>query len=261
MWARPIMLVLLASGLSLASAADLVLPSPAAFQLAFSPPELEPHAADVWHERLVQEAAAGTLGCRRHCERISRVFSRLTRAASRASGALALPWQLTVSTNPREAAWALAGGRLFFSEAFLDEFGMTDDELAFVMGHEMAHALLQHENETLTVAAALASRGVDRSVQGLYDEMAVDLGLVLKLQPALQAEEYEADWVGMQLAGAAGYKPEGALRFLADLAHKEKHADTILRTHPQTTDRYQRAYAMRSSAEALRMGFTPERVP
>jgi predicted Zn-dependent protease len=247
---------LLAVILGRAPAAELVLQSPEPARLAFSAHELDVYAQRTWRDRLAHEATAGYLGCRRHCERISAVFARLTRAASRVAGVPALRWQLAIGTNPKEAAWALAGGRMYVSEAFIDEYSMNDDELAFVIGHEMAHALLQHENEALTVAAAFVPRAVAQSVQNLYDAMGADLGLMLKLQPELQAEEFEADRAGMLLAGTAGFDPEGALQFLSALARKDDHAQAIVTTHPQSSERYARAYAVKPSAQVLREYFS-----
>lgn len=238
-----------------AAAADLVLRAPEAGSLAFEATELDAHAEAAWRSRLEQDAAAGYSGCLHACERAADIFRRLVAASSRVPAPPGLRWQLAVSTNPAEGAWALAGGRVYISEALIDRYAMDDDQLAFVLAHEMSHALLQHENEALSAAAAFVPRAVAQSAQNLYDEMNADLGLLLKLEPELQAEEFEADRDGMLLAGAAGFDPAGALRFLDALGREEPRGGAIIQSHPPAAERLQRAAAVLRSAQVLRDDF------
>ena len=247
---------LLLGGFPFCTDASSVLQSPAPSQLAFSATELDAHSEQTWRTRLSEEARAKSLGCRRYCERIARIFARLATAASRIADAPSIHWQLAIGTSAREGAWALSGGRVYVSEALIDKYELTDDELAFVLGHEMGHALLQHENEALTVAAAFVPRAVSQSVSSMYAELDFDLGLVLKLQPELQAEEFEADHAGMLLGGAAGFDPDGMLHFLEALALDSNSTSPLISTHPQAAERYQRAIAVRYSAQVLRNSST-----
>lgn len=232
--------------------AQPVLEHPAPGQVAFRPADLDAHADRTFQERIANDRQKGWTGCKRHCARLSRLVARLAEAARLLADAPPVSWQLAVSTNPSETAWSLAGGRMYISEAFIDDFRMTDTELAFVLGHEMSHSLLQHENESLTVAAEFAPRGESRTVDSMYEALGVDIGLVFDLQPEIRAEEFEADRAAMLLAGAAGFDPEMALGFLRKLAGRSSERNTLLDTHPEASERLRRAQAVRYSAEVLR---------
>jgi len=232
--------------------AQPVLESPAPAQLAFAAAELDVYAEHTYRERIAVEENGGRMGCARHCERLTRIFAQLVRAAATVIDGPPLQWQLAVGSNPRETAWALAGGRLYISESFIDEFKLSDAELAFVLAHEMSHALLQHENEALTVAAALVPRAVSRTVDSMVGELDFDLGLSLKLGPEWLAEEFEADRAGLLLAGAAGFDPDQMLEFFRKLSGHDAQSTSLIRTHPAASERLQRALAVKSSAQVLR---------
>ena len=53
---------------------------------------------------------------------------------------------------------ALPGGQVLISEAFVRSRGLSDEALAFVLGHEMAHSILEHERQTLHFARMLLPR-------------------------------------------------------------------------------------------------------
>jgi len=244
---------LLCAACALRAAAESPLDTPLPSQLAFPQQEINAHALQIWTEKLRQESERGLLGCRRHCEQIERVFSKLRSAADTVAETREMQWQLAVGTNPREDAWALAGGFVYISETFIDDFEMSDATLAFVLAHEMGHALLKHENQTLTVAAALLPRGVTRSVEDMYAQFDFDLGLVLKLQPEFQAEEFEADRAGMMIGCVAGYDGKEMLGFLERLAAQaDSGANGVLKTHPDAVERLARARAVEPSARRVR---------
>jgi len=244
---------LLCAACALRAAAESPLDTPLPSQLAFPQQEINAHALQIWTEKLRQESERGLLGCRRHCEQIERVFSKLRSAADTVAETREMQWQLADGTNPREDAWALAGGFVYISETFIDDFEMSDATLAFVLAHEMGHALLKHENQTLTVAGALLPRGVTRSVEDMYAQFDFDLGLVLKLQPEFQAEEFEADRAGMMIGCVAGYDGKEMLGFLERLAvQADSGANGVLKTHPDAVERLARARAVEPSARRVR---------
>jgi predicted Zn-dependent protease len=250
---RRYILFLLCAACALRAAAESPLDMPLPSQLAFSQEEINAHARQIWAEKLRQESAQGLLGCVRHCEQIERVFSRLRPAADTVAETHEMQWQLAVGTNPREDAWALAGGLVYISEAFIDEFQMSEEALAFVLAHEMGHALLKHENQVLTVALALLPRGVTPSVENIYAQFDFDFGLALKLQPEFQADEFEADRAGMMIGCVAGYDGNEMLGFLEQLAQQaDSNANSVLKTHPDAVDRLARARAVKPSAQRLR---------
>jgi predicted Zn-dependent protease len=248
----PMVVVLLLGSVVLPAAAQSLPDAPLPSQLAVDRDEVNAHARQTWDDKLRQEAEAGQLGCRRHCERIHRLFAQLADAAAQVSGDHRMRWQLAVGTNPREDAWALSGGLLYISEAFIDSFAMDDAQLAFVLAHEMGHALLEHDNQALTLALALVPRGVTRSVESMYAQVDYDLGLALNLQPELQAEEFEADRAGLMIACVAGQDGAAQLGFLERLAaNADDGRASLLRTHPDAVERLARARAFLPSAQRL----------
>jgi predicted Zn-dependent protease len=86
----------------------------------------------------------------------------------------------------------------------------------------------------------------------MYEALNFDFGLTLKLQPELQAEEFEADRAGMLLAGAAGFDPDEMLGFFRKLTDQFDDTGSVINTHPAAKERWRRALAVRYSAQVLR---------
>lgn len=232
--------------------AQLPLEAPSPRQLRFSAAELDTYAEMTFRKRLAVESKNGTLGCAQHCARLSSLFQRLTRAVPAVIDSSGVRWQLAIGSSSDEEAWALAGGRIYISERFVDDYDLNDAELAFVLAHEMGHVLLQHENEALTVAAAFVPLAVSESVDAIYAAIGSDIGLVLMLGPELQAQEFEADRAGLLLGGAAGFNPDAMCEFFRKLLIKEGRRESVTRTHPDVLERWRRVLAVRYSAEVLR---------
>src|SRR5262245_37099343 len=90
-------------------------------------------------------------GCRTHCELIWEVWTELLDAAQAEADSKDMPaLELIVVQSPDVEAFAVPDGRMVLSEAFVRERGLDEAELAFVLAHELAHVLLQHERQTLT---------------------------------------------------------------------------------------------------------------
>jgi predicted Zn-dependent protease len=162
------------------------------------------------------------LGCKRHCKRLTRIFNRLlphVRAQSLA--ALQRDWSLTVVRLPGVDAMALPGGQIIVSEDFIQANRLSDESIAFVLAHEMAHSVLEHERQALTVARMLLPREVTRTVDDIYTEMAFNHALFKALEPVMQQGELEADELGLLLAAKAGYSPDKQISFIAKEASRE----------------------------------------
>jgi len=113
-------------------------------------------------------------------------------------------------------AIALPGGFIFVDPSLLDLCGRQPDEVAFVVGHEMAHVIRQHAFKRIAtrvgcdVLSVLLRRGM---FAGWWRQPGLRL-----LQSAYSRDsELEADKLGARLAGAAGYDPAAAFRLLARL--------------------------------------------
>jgi len=115
---------------------------------------------------------------------------------------------------PEPTALALPGGYLFVSTRLLDLCHRYVDEIAFVVGHEMAHVIRGHASDRFlqeSVMKALASRlGRASPLGGLLK----DTTLQLLASTYSQDCEFEADELGSRLAHAAGHHPLAAIRLL-----------------------------------------------
>jgi len=87
---------------------------------------------------------------------------------------------------------------------------LTEAEVAFIIAHEVAHVLLQHEAECLDyLQATLLPHGVRRTVRDLYAEMDYDAGALLSMESVMQRGEMEADYAGMLLGAQAAMRRRG----------------------------------------------------
>jgi predicted Zn-dependent protease len=167
-------------------------------------------------------------------------------------------WDIHVLKSKEVNAWCMAGGKMAVYTGLLQEIRPTDDELAQVMGHEIAHALLSHQAEKMSRAQmqnmgvglgvlAGAVAGYDlRGVAGLADQLAV---VALQLPNSREAEA-EADSIGIELAAKAGYDPDAAVTLWQKMLHgsQGRGAPEWLSTHP---DPQSRLAAMHARAKRL----------
>jgi predicted Zn-dependent protease len=147
------------------------------------------------------------------------------------------PWEIHVITSDRIGAWCLPGGKMAISSALFDRVKPTDDELAAVIGHEIAHALREHAREekgrTMSSKAVLFAAllpilgpGPNYTVTNLIAGM-----------PNVNDIEIEADLIGVELAATAGYKAQGALTFWQKMARLQDDRLSSLSSHPTSADR------------------------
>ena len=244
-------------GLLLAATGSASVAGPS-FQFAYEPKGLDWSAAEVERsarpqfDAIVRRAEQERLlGCEHHCERYRRVFERLvTVARMQTERARHLPWSLTVVRSPDVEAVALPGGEVVVSASFVDARGLGDEALAFVLGHEMAHSVLEHERQTLHLAHMLLPRNVPRNVADMYAELGFNHALVKSLEPVMQQGEFEADELGLLLAGAAGYEPRRQLAFIEQEVQRGD-APSFVRTHPAAALRLERLRARLPLAERI----------
>jgi hypothetical protein len=136
---------------------------------------------------------------------------------------------------------AYADGRaLYFTTAIMDL--LTDDELSFVVGHELAHNILEHVAKTQSNAAvggiggnlldALArSQGIDTG--GKLGNLGGQMG-VMKYS---QDFEREADYVGAYITTLAGFAPEAAISVIEKLSVENPKSISYASTHPANAER------------------------
>lgn len=157
-------------------------------------------------------------------------------------------WEVNLLGNKQVNAWCMPGGKIAFYSGILDTLKLSDEEVAAVMGHEVAHALREHARERMGKSAAtnigarlggaaLASLfGVDPRVT---DAVAQGAGNLLTLKFGRE-DESEADLVGIELAARAGYDPRAGITLWEKMSEANKGAPPQwLSTHPASTTRIQ----------------------
>ena len=155
------------------------------------------------------------------------------------------PWEVIVVKTPTVNALCMPGGKIAVFTGIIDTLKLTDDELAMVLGHEMAHALREHARAraakvTLTNVGTLA---VGLVIGGNVGELARQGGGLLNLK-FNRDDERDADLIGMEIAARAGYDPEAGITLWQKMAQVARGAPpTWLSTHPSSEDRVRRIKA------------------
>lgn len=176
--------------------------------------------------------------------RVRRVSDRLIRQATVfRPDAARWKWEVNVANAPNELnAYAMAGGKIMVYSGLMTKLNLSDDELAAVIGHEMAHALREHSRESmsqeyaqqmgLSVVGALA--GLNESQLNLA-AMATDVALS---KPHSRTMENEADTMGLELMARAGYNPQAAISVWNKMiAQGQGGGIEFLSTHPSGPSR------------------------
>jgi Zn-dependent protease with chaperone function len=153
------------------------------------------------------------------------------------------PWEAHVISIDEANAWAMPGGKMAIYTGLIEKLNLTDDEIAAVMGHEIAHALREHARERISrqmgtqmaVGIAGALFGIGELGQSLGN-MVADVTLNL---PNSRLHETEADRIGVELAARAGYDPRAAIRLWEKMAKGSNGGQPPkwLSTHPSHEDR------------------------
>ena len=152
-------------------------------------------------------------------------------------------WSIKIIDDPETVnAWAMAGGKMALYTGLVEKIKPSDDELAQVLGHEIAHALAKHSAEKMSVAMAsqigVMAVGVATESDGLALTGA-SLAAALAVQmPNGRAAESEADRIGIELAAKAGYDPRAAVTLWQKMAKVGgKGPPEFLSTHPAPENR------------------------
>jgi predicted Zn-dependent protease len=150
-------------------------------------------------------------------------------------------WEVNVINSPQVNAFCMPGGKIAFFQGILEKLDLTDDEVAMVMGHEMAHALREHARARLakTRLTGLGAQALS-SLLGLGDlgQAGVSAGAQLLTLRFSRGDESEADLIGMELAARAGYDPRAGITLWQKMSSAAKRAPPQwLSTHPASARR------------------------
>jgi Zn-dependent protease with chaperone function len=155
-------------------------------------------------------------------------------------------WEVNLLDSPQVNAFCMPGGRIAFYSGILNKLNLTDDEVAVVMGHEIAHALREHGRERaakanvtslgarLAGAGLAAWLGIDPRLTGVVTDQAAQLA-VLRFS---RDEETEADLIGLDVAARAGFDPRAGVALWQKMGALNKRTPPAwLSTHPSGDNR------------------------
>ena len=191
-----------------------------------------------------------------HEPALTEVGSALAQVVERKS----LPWSFYVLEDTKELnAFALPGGFVFITRRYYEM--LNGDELAFVLGHEVAHIEKRHFEQTMKRARQaqiydlLAGIVIGASKAGRGWGTVADAGATAYYTKYSRKLEREADFIGYRLAQQAGFDAEAAVSALSKLGKEQKDPifGTLFSTHPLLSSREDRLEAMKNE--------TPPAVP
>lgn len=154
-------------------------------------------------------------------------------------------WETNVLTSKDINAWCMPGGKIAVYTGLIERLNLTDDELAAVMGHEIAHALREHARErmgrqmatqTATAVGAVALE-IFTGVR-LDPQLTGTVSQAVFVLPNSRENEQEADFIGVELAARGGYDPRAALTLWQKMGQASSGgAPEWLSTHPSNETR------------------------
>ncbi|MDI9335167.1 MAG: M48 family metallopeptidase [Cytophagales bacterium] len=153
-------------------------------------------------------------------------------------------WEVNIFQSNEVNAFCMAGGKIAVYTGLIQQLKITDDELAAVMGHEIAHALREHVREQQTrqqtaglftagavIGAAVLGYKIDPDVANTTTQLVYSL-------PHSREAEVEADNIGLELAARAGYNPKAAMTLWQKMgALSGGRPPVFLSTHPSPESR------------------------
>lgn len=183
-------------------------------------------------------------------KRIQTVFNQMRPYANAANQTgQTFDWEMVVIRSDELNAWAMPAGKMAVYTGIVEKLNLNDNEIAAVVGHEMAHALLEHTKKEsnrniglgiltqLGSSALAAYTGINADLVGLGVGLASDLGVQ---KPFSRSAEREADANGLKLMAQAGYNPNAAVTVWQKMNAQENNNTTfnkIVSTHPTNNAR------------------------
>jgi predicted Zn-dependent protease len=205
-------------------------------------------------EKSAQQAYAAELGKAKEAkalntnsalvQRVQEISRRLiAQTGTFRPDALKWDWQVNVQSKDDLNAYCMPGGKIMVYTGLIQKLDLTDDELATVIGHEMAHALREHSREAVSRAYAqqigLETLGTLAGLGGSSMQVAGLLTDVTFNLPRSRVQESEADRIGLELMARAGYDPRSSLTLWKKMAKASSGSapPAFLSTHPSSSTR------------------------
>ncbi len=219
--------------------------------LAFRRQAVDAFAGRAYAERLAALRAEHRLD--RDATLQARLWDLLARLLPAADverpGSSRLPWEIHTCRKCGENASSMAGGKLLFGEEFIAKLAPTDDQLGFLLAHEMGHVLAQHTREYATAARYFMDNGLHRPYWDIQQELDGSLAVQYRMAFIAREQELDADRIGFFLGARAGLDPPAMLGLLRKLGPSDSAPRS---THPTERARIDQAEAMLQAAEVVR---------
>lgn len=207
--------------------------------------ELDQVAAQAYAKLLADASAKGTLNRDQAMLRRVRTIASRIEPQTRAfrSDAPGWKWEVNVITGNELNAFCMPGGKIMIYSGLITQLNLTDNEIAIVIGHEIAHALREHSREQVSKAmAAQTAIGLGAALLGLGGGAT---GLANAGYEALIAtrfsrnDESEADRIGLELSARAGYDPRAGVALWQKMINASQggRPPEFLSSHPTESSR------------------------
>ncbi len=164
---------------------------------------------------------------------VKKIFDKIKKNVTRKK----INYRYSIVNDTTVNAFTIAGGKIYILTGILN-FLDTEDELAFVIAHELAHNELKQciKKVQYSALASKVNPHLGEIVQVAYSVYSV---------PFTKYEEYDADELGVKLMLKAGYKVEGAVSFFDKLKKledkykidKRDALNDFISSHPVASDR------------------------
>ena len=209
--------------------------------------QIEKEAAQEYAQVMAQAQKKGLLNhSPQQVQRVRAVAARLIpQVGVFRPDAVKWKWEVNVLTSKDINAWCMPGGKIAVYTALLERLNLTDDELAAVMGHEIAHALREHARERMgrqlatQTATAVGSIALEIFTGVHLDpELTGTVSQAVFVLPNSRENEQEADIIGVELAARAGYDPRASLTLWQKMGQASAGGPPEwLSTHPSNETR------------------------
>lgn len=207
--------------------------------------QLEQQAAVQYADVLKQAAAQNALGGDNdpQVRRIRAIATRIIPFSNKFNAqASQWKWEVNLIASEQLNAFCMPGGKIAMYSGLISTLKLTDDEIAIVMSHEVAHALREHARARMA-KSELTQLGTSLLGQmiggGQYTQLFQAGGSLLTLKFS-RGDETDADIVGLELAARAGYDPRAGVSLWQKMTAASKGAPPQwLSTHPSGSNRAQ----------------------
>jgi predicted Zn-dependent protease len=152
-------------------------------------------------------------------------------------------WEVNVIASNELNAFCMPGGKIMVYSGLIDQLHLTDNEIAIVLGHEIAHALREHSREH--VSQAIAAQTVIGGGAALFGLGQGSAGIANAGYEALiatrfsRSDETEADRMGLELAARSGFDPRAGVTMWQKMirANSGGRPPEFLSSHPTDSSR------------------------